>query len=390
MLCLGSEFRRPARARFAAAVGLSAVAALLCLGGCSRQDFGRPISGVISDLAESHSPYVPADSTNRAARTEQLSRALAAWREANPATNQDYTVGPGDVLAVDVLSLEAPGQTSKLTPAVANNGFIDLPYVGAVQAAGMTIQKIQALIRMLYGDRYIKDPQVSVSVSEFHSAPVVLTGAVSKPGVYYLRRNQSSVLEVLADADGLGAEAGDELLVVRSRPSGVHEPEFVTSPAPGSAGPESPAPSQDVIPVDLRQLIDAGNMTLNVPVRGGDIISVPPRLHAYFYVLGYVARPGAFEIARSSSGAVGALHAIAMAGGLLPNARAQNSYLIRHTDEGQKVISVDLTKIARGARPDFEIENGDTLVVGSSTLARLSEFIRPSVGAGVSYAPIVP
>jgi len=47
---------------------------------------------------------------------------------------------------------------------------------------------------------------------------------------------------------------------------------------------------------------------------------------------------------------------------------------------------VDLTKIARGVRPPLYMEPGDTLVVGSSTIAKLSEFIRPSVGAGIHYS----
>jgi hypothetical protein len=47
---------------------------------------------------------------------------------------------------------------------------------------------------------------------------------------------------------------------------------------------------------------------------------------------------------------------------------------------------VDLTKIARGVRPPLYVEPGDTLVVGSSAIAKMSEFLRPSVGAGAQYS----
>ena len=84
---------------------------------------------------------------------------------------------------------------------------------------------------------------------------------------------------------------------------------------------------------------------------------------------------------------VEALQAVAMAGGLTGAARAENSFLIRETARGQKIVPVDLTKIARGQRPSLQMVKGDTLVVGSGLWARLAEFIKPSVSAGMSYSP---
>ncbi|MBA4388059.1 MAG: hypothetical protein C0404_08770, partial [Verrucomicrobia bacterium] len=78
----------------------------------------------------------------------------------------------------------------------------------------------------------------------------------------------------------------------------------------------------------------------------------------------------------------------AMAGGLTGTARAENSTLIRQTPEGQKVVPVDLTKIARGARPQLYLEPGDTVLVGSGFFARLSEFVKPTLSTGVNYAPV--
>jgi protein involved in polysaccharide export with SLBB domain len=82
---------------------------------------------------------------------------------------------------------------------------------------------------------------------------------------------------------------------------------------------------------------------------------------------------------------VDALRAVALAGGLVPSARAENSVLVRETAQGQQVVAVDLTKMARGVRPPLYMQPGDTLVVGSSTIAKMTEFIRPSVGVGAQY-----
>ena len=49
---------------------------------------------------------------------------------------------------------------------------------------------------------------------------------------------------------------------------------------------------------------------------------------------------------------------------------------------------VDLTRMARGKTQAETMQPGDTLVVGSSFVARLSEFVRPSVSAGMSYSPV--
>jgi protein involved in polysaccharide export with SLBB domain len=97
--------------------------------------------------------------------------------------------------------------------------------------------------------------------------------------------------------------------------------------------------------IDLKHLVDDGNLLLNLEVRGGDIITVPPRSPDYVYVLGYVQRPGAYEL--KDGVRVDALRAVALAGGLSPAARAENSYLVRETAKGQLVVPVDLTKIAR-------------------------------------------
>ena len=130
--------------------------------------------------------------------------------------------------------------------------------------------------------------------------------------------------------------------------------------------------------------MDQGNLLLNLPVCSGDVLTVPPRAKQYVYVLGYVARPGAYQL--KDGVRVNALRAVALAGGLSKTARAENSFLVRETAEGQMVVSVDLTKIARGVRPPLYMEPGDTLVIGSSLIAKMTEFIRPSVGAGIQYS----
>ncbi|MCX7591435.1 MAG: hypothetical protein N2255_07385, partial [Kiritimatiellae bacterium] len=184
------------------------------------------------------------------------------------------------------------------------------------------------------------------------------------------------------------AMAGDSLLIVRRKDSGATEPAILeTNEVIRSAGAAetNAAPEQTVetITVDLRRLLEEGDVRMNAPIRGGDIVSVPPRKHDCIYVLGYVQRPGAFELKGTEP--LDALQAVALAGGLSSAARAQNSVLITQGPKGRQIVPVDLTKIARGVRPPLYLEPGDTLVVGSGFFAKLGEFVR--VGASATYSP---
>ncbi len=478
-------------------LGVIGVTALAILGGCSSQDFGRPV-GKLGDIVDAGTPYVDSqDKEAEARRAAQLARVMALWQQQKGAESTDYNVGPDDVLTVSVLSLETPDETAVLTRTVSKDGTITLPLIGAVAVSGRPARDVQQLVTEAYNGRYLKDPQVNVTVAEYRAAPVVVTGAVKMPGVYYLRHNVSSVLEVLSLADGVTPAAGIDLLIVRKgadapaasaeespapvevegvsladepvsdealepvplaaddteEPSlpeegaldqdedelaadiaafnaalaSLADDESFLESAPDTALPEeamvvpdaaadrmelagadssmdeapTEAPTEaetddvasaetgsaaELITVDLRRLLDEGDMRMNLEVYGGDIITVPPGQKRFIYVLGYVQRPGAFEL--QGRDRVRALQAVAMAGGLSSSARAQNSFLIIDKPQGRQVVSVDLTKIARGVRPPVYMEPGSTLVVGSGMFAKLAEFIKPSIGASASLTPV--
>ena len=388
---------------------LAVLPVLLLLGvvvlGCSQQEFRRPALRkpitVLSDLLDSGKPYLEPGKSPAQQRMERLAQTLAAWQAEAPREAAGYHIGPADVLDVGIFALEEPDKTTTLSRTVSQDGFITLPWVGSVPAVGLSARGLEATIKEAYAGRYIKDPQVTVTVTEYRSAAVVVTGAVGKPGVYYLTSSRSTVLSMLAQAGGLTEEAGDELLVIRSgnprrsagnpRGSPAGQPPAVEL-VPGRASSNTGLARQGAqtagkpkaIAIDLKELVDQGNLLLNLPVASGDIVTVPPRAEQYVYVLGYVQRPGAYEI--KDGVRVNALRAVALAGGLTPSSRAENSLLLRETAGGQKVVPVDLTKIARGVRPPLYMEPGDTLIVGSSAIAKMTEFIRPTVSAGVQMS----
>jgi polysaccharide biosynthesis/export protein len=341
--------------------------------GCSTQDFVTTpgITG-ISDVVDSGKPYVKGEQESLALdKAQKLAKALANWNQAKPNKTIEYHIGPDDILKIEILALEKPDQVSSLLRTVNKDGTINLIYGGKVKVGGLSVTDAQAKVVDTLAGRLIKNPQVTMSIEQYKSAAVVLTGAVQRPGVYYLNRDERSVLELLAEANGLSANAGGEMFIIKSAPD-----------APTVDNQSKPSDNTNLVVVDLNKLIDDGDLRLNLWVKGGDIITVQPKAKKYIYVLGYVRSPGMFELDEQKG--LDAVRAVALAGGLNSAGRAENCFLLRRTEKGQLMIPVDLTKTIRSVKPEVVMQSGDTLVVGSSILAKLAEFVRPSVTAGAS------
>jgi polysaccharide biosynthesis/export protein len=109
----------------------------------------------------------------------------------------EYRLGPGDILDVNVL-YEPELMLDNAT--VDTNGLIQVPMVGPVRAAGMTAAELTLAIENGLG-RYLRDPQVSVNVTEFARQNVTVEGDVVEPGLYPIQ-GTSSLLQAVAIANG--------------------------------------------------------------------------------------------------------------------------------------------------------------------------------------------
>ena len=352
----------------------------LCLG-CSYQDLG----GYSSDTPLSDLP----DPTKRETelRVVRLAQALAAWeaRRSEEGVKQ-HVLGPSDVVEVSIYALEAPGQTSAFTRTVSEEGTVALPWVGAIEASKLTDRQLEERIAAAYAGGYLRDPQVIVRTLERHSGgSVIVTGAVGEPGVYSVSGRGETILEILALAGGVLPEAGDELLIIRGAGSGGPTSETLVPPDStehGTSGGIVAGPDWETVVVDLDELVEEGNLTWNLEVVDGDVITVPRSVDRHIYVLGFVQRPGVYKLARRVP--VDALQALAMAGGPGTMGRAQSSFLVRQVEDGPVVVSIDLVDMARGKLSPVYLQGGDALVVGTSALARMSPFLKPSAAANVT------
>ena len=110
--------------------------------------------------------------------------------------------------------------------------------------------------------------------------------------------------------------------------------------------------------MDLHDLLDLGNLTLDMILVSGDIVHVPEA--ARFFVFGYVRESGGFPIKRPTT----VLDGIAMARGLREReASPEHCVLKRRSPGGEVVIPLDLVAISRGEAPNLFLRSGDIIEV---------------------------
>jgi polysaccharide export outer membrane protein len=114
------------------------------------------------------------------------------------APSRPYLIGPFDQLTVDVFGVP---ELSREIQADAS-GRISLPLVGTVEAAGKTPAELAQLIAAGLRGRYVRDPQVSVNLTETVSQVITVDGEVTEPGVYPVV-GRMTLMRAIARAKGL-------------------------------------------------------------------------------------------------------------------------------------------------------------------------------------------
>jgi len=143
--------------------------------------------------------------------------AAPAAAPAPAASDDGYKLGTGDKLRVMVFGESDLGGEYVVDGA----GFISLPLIGQLHAAGDSIHQFEIEITAKLKDGYLKDPRVSVEVINYR--PFYIIGEITKPGEYaYV--NGMSVLNAVALAGGYTTRANERQVYVRRGGSGAEQP----------------------------------------------------------------------------------------------------------------------------------------------------------------------
>lgn len=111
----------------------------------------------------------------------------------------DYILAPGDTLDLMVYREPDLNMRSK----IARDGRVQLPLLGEVKVAGMSVRQAQDHIRKLLNADYLVDPQVYLNIASYTQRKITVIGQVVKPGSYELQGNESlGILEAIGMAGG--------------------------------------------------------------------------------------------------------------------------------------------------------------------------------------------
>ena len=264
----------------------------------------------------------------------------------------EYIVGPDDELEIVLRDVELVRETINIR----SDGNISFSLIENLYVAGMTVSELDsALTRAL--KNYLRVPKVDVSVTEYRSKVVSLIGAVEnlrQSGIKtgqgrYPLRNKMRMLDIILEAGGTAPDAQlDQVQLIRG--SGSYT-------------------------FNLQRALDTGDISHNPVLQGQDIIIVPgaSRLTKKVVVLGEVRIPNVYLMANDSS----LLEALSRAGGLNEVALSDDIRIIRGTEKGPHMFTVNFQRIISHAdlRQNVVLDNNDIVFVPRSFMGDVNDVL---------------
>jgi polysaccharide export outer membrane protein len=269
-----------------------------------------------------------------------------------PGAPPGYILGAGDQFSMEIADLE---ELNGKVHRIDNDGTVSLPLVGRIHVAGLTLPEFEKQLDAKLASQ-LKDPHITITVTETLSQPVSVMGAVNTPGIHQIR-GQQSLVEVLSQAGGLRADAGYRVTITRQDTYGD---------LPLSNTTRDPVNQTITGQVSVSDIMEARNQAANIRVMPHDLITVPKA--KVFYVMGEVRKSGGFTLEQKDS--VSIVQAIALAEGTTPNAAKQRALILRQVAGAPKrtEIQVNLDKIITGKTEDVSLQPDDILYVPNSLM----------------------
>ena len=274
-----------------------------------------------------------------------------------PSPGSSYVLGPGDQLSFVVANFSE--EFGDKTFRIDMRGDINVPLAGRIHAAGLTVDEFEGQVEQRLA-RYVKDPQVVATVTEFNSQPVSVLGAVNNAGVKQVAGHKT-LFEVLSLAGGLRPDAGSTIKITRNLDQGAIPLPDAKTDATGQFSVGS---------ISVKAILNATDPSQNIVVLPGDIISVSKA--DVIYAVGSVTKPGGFPLNQDES--LSALQVVSLAGGMTKTAAIDKARILRPVagSSNRTEIAVNLKQIMAGKAPDMPLQPNDILFVPNSSAKSVS------------------
>jgi polysaccharide export outer membrane protein len=243
---------------------------------------------------------------------------FAQASQAAGTANAQYRLATGDVIRITVF--QNPDLT--LEARVSETGVISYPLLGTVSIGNLTLLQAEKKIADgLRDGNFVKQPQVSILVTQVRGHQVSVLGHVGRPGRFPLELADTKLTDILATAGGIAAGGADTVVLVGRRNGQPYRAE-----------------------IDLPGIFGPGRRGEDLVLQNGDVIWVERAPVVYLY--GEIGRPGALRLERGMS----LVQALASAGGITQRGTARG--LKVHRRDASGTIQILDAQMNDTLRPD--------------------------------------
>ena len=249
-------------------------------------------------------------------------KSLTFEPQMNIATPQNYVLGPGDQLIIDIYGASQETHTLTVSP----DGDVTIPEFGPVHVSGLTVEAAHRRIRSKVGT-YFESSDIKVSVGQTRTILVNVMGEVKTPGTYTLSAF-STVFHALYRAGGINNLGTLRNIKVFRQ-------------------------GRQISVVDIYEFILNGRLAGNVRLQDNDVIQVGP-YESIVDISGSVKRPMAYEMRKSESLST----LLKYSGGFTGDAYKKLVRVLRKSEELKSVYNVEEFEFS-----DFKVDDGDEVIV---------------------------
>jgi len=280
---------------------------------------------------------------------------------------RNYLLGPGDTLDVRVFG---QSDLNAVVEVDSDGNISSLPFLESpISAKCRTEKDVQKDIAKAYG-KYIKNPQISVRISERKSRqPATVFGAVRQPTRVQMQR-KIRLNELIVVSGGFTDRASGTIQILHTEP--------LMCPQPGEEALAAPIDGTKV-PFEVVKISElrAGKVQANPVVRPGDYILVTEAEPVY--ITGSVVSPqGVFLRDQLTLS-----RALAMVGGVRKEAKVSEIKIYRQKPgaQDQELLVVDYGAIKRNKKPDVFLQAFDVIEVPEAGIFSPSRIGQTLIGA---------
>ncbi len=262
-------------------------------------------------------------------------------------SSRAYVIGPDDVLNINVL--KHPEFSCEIL--VPSGGFVELPGIGRVKVAGMTLMELSDYVTEHLKHR-LQTAEVTVSLKIPRMKRVYILGEVRLAGSAGGGPLSSSGVGGAIDWKP-GWRITEALSAAGGINSGVQESDISVTILHYASGLRESVPLAEVL---------HGAPSRNLPIDAGDVVAFEAGELLQIYVTGKVKVPGMYRLPKVSNGL---LEAIAMAGGLDVGSASAN-IRITHTNGDSDKIDISQAVLHGDKAPQVSLRPGDLIMVPES------------------------